>query len=151
MHWQHHIDGTMMRIDLPDTLGRPTARLTSRSPWSHLIVPHEIGGRGSYEQFDDGRLIFEIAQWFPRLAAYTDYDGWQTRPFLGRGEFTLEFGEYDVAITVPDTYIVGATGTLTNPRDVLTDTQRQRLVSGDHVGHAGHDRDPRGVQRGRGT
>jgi len=122
----HHIDGTMMRIDLPAPLA-PNRTFDFKIAWSHPIVPHEIGGRGSYEQFDDGRVIFEIAQWFPRLAAYTDYDGWQTRPFLGRGEFTLEFGQYDVAITVPDTYIVGATGALQNPHDVLTDIQRERL------------------------
>ena len=123
----HHIDGTMMRVDLPEPLP-PNRTFDFIIKWSHLIVPDDIGGRGSYEEFDDGRLIFEIAQWFPRLAAYTDYDGWQTRPFLGRGEFTLEFGEYDVAITVPETYIVGATGELQNPRQVLTDTQIQRLA-----------------------
>ncbi|MCH2135911.1 MAG: M1 family metallopeptidase [Phycisphaerales bacterium] len=122
----HHVDGTMMRIDLPEPLA-PGQSTRFRVDWSYNITSDLVGGRGRWESFDDGRVIFEIAQWFPRLAAYTDYDGWQTRPFLGRGEFTLEFGEYDVAITVPDTFIVGATGELVNAREVLTEEQRDRL------------------------
>ena len=71
--------------------------------------------------------IFFLAQWFPRLAAYTDYMGWQNKAFLGRGEFTLEFGDYDVSLTVPDNQVVSATGVLQNPEAVLSATQRQRL------------------------
>ncbi len=68
-----------------------------------------------------------MAQWFPRLAAYTDYAGWQHFAFLGRGEFTLEFGDYRVAITVPADHIVSATGELQNSERVLSATQRNRL------------------------
>lgn len=121
------IDGTMMRIDLPKPL-KPGGIFQFTIDWTGVVVPDDIAGRSGYETFDDGRTLYQIAQWFPRLAAYTDYDGWQTRPFLGRGEFTLEFGNYDVSITVPDTYLVGATGALTNPRKVLTSAQRNRLA-----------------------
>jgi hypothetical protein len=121
------VDGTMMRIDLPKPL-QPADVLRFTIDWTGAVVPDHIAGRSGYETFDDGRTLYQIAQWFPRLAAYTDYDGWQTRPFLGRGEFTLEFGHYDVDITVPDTFLVAATGELTNPRNVLTSTQRERLA-----------------------
>ena len=120
------IDDTMMRIDLPTPLA-PGRTTKLDIEWSSLVVPDTIGGRSGYEVFDDGRTLYQIAQWFPRLAAYTDYDGWQTRPFLGRGEFTLEFGNYDVNITVPENYLVGATGELQNPREVLTPAQRERF------------------------
>ena len=96
--------------------------------WEANIVPHTIGGRGSYEWFPDtDNAIYEIARWFPRMCAYTDYAGWQNKQFLGRGEFTLEFGDYDLAITVPDTFVVASTGVLQNPGDVLTRQQRDRL------------------------
>ncbi len=122
----HTVDGTMMRIDLPAPL-EPGRIFQFDIDWSSAIVPDHIAGRSGYETLDDNRVLYQIAQWFPRLAAYTDYDGWQTRPFLGRGEFTLEFGDYDVAITVPKNHIVGATGELTNPKQVLTAIQRERL------------------------
>ena len=68
-----------------------------------------------------------IAQWFPRLAAYTDYTGWQHKQYLGTGEFTLEFGDYDVRLTVPDDHTVASTVVLLNPDTVLTAAQRERL------------------------
>lgn len=122
------IQDTMMRIDLPQPL-RSGERVQFSVDWRYNIVDvKKIGARGGYEFFkDDGNYIYEIAQWFPRMAAYTDYTGWQHKQFLGAGEFTLEFGDYKVAITVPDDHIVGATGVLQNPDAVLTATQRQRL------------------------
>ena len=68
-----------------------------------------------------------LAQWFPRLHAYTDYEAWTNKEFIGRGEFTLEFGNYDVELTVPADHIVSSTGALQNPKNVLTSTQRKRL------------------------
>ena len=124
---EHMISDTMMRIDLPTAL-EPGDVFAFSIDWTHHIVPREkFRARSGYEIFDDGRSVYQIAQWFPRMAAYTDYDGWQTRPFLGRGEFTLEFGDYEVFLTVPDNHIVASTGALMNPEDVLTDTQMQRL------------------------
>lgn len=87
-----------------------------------------IGGRNDYEHFEDtDTYLYFMAQWFPRMAAYTDYVGWANKQFLGRGEFTLEFGDYDVAITVPSDHVVSSTGVLQNPRQVLTGEQRRRL------------------------
>jgi hypothetical protein len=87
-----------------------------------------LRGRGGFEHFEkDGNNIYEIAQWFPRLCAYTDTTGWQHKEFLGKGEFTLEFGDYLVKLTVPDDHIVASTGELMNVDEVLTEPQRTRL------------------------
>ena len=119
---------TMMRVDLPTPLA-PGAAVELEVQWSFAIVEEEaVGARGGYEHFPEtDTYLFFLAQWFPRLAAYTDYTGWQNKAFLGRGEFTLEFGDYQVNITVPADHVVSATGELTNPRDVLTGQQRRRL------------------------
>ena len=61
------------------------------------------------------------------MAAYTDYKGWQHTQFLGRGEFTLEFGDYNVRITVPNDHVVSATGVLQNPNDVMKKEWRDRM------------------------
>ncbi|MDW8288192.1 MAG: M1 family metallopeptidase, partial [Flammeovirgaceae bacterium] len=86
-----------------------------------------MGGRGGYECFPDGNCLFTIAQWFPRMAVYSDAGGWIHKQFLGSGEFTLPFGKYLVKITVPEDHLVAATGTLKNPEAVLTDKQRELL------------------------
>lgn len=126
----YFINDSMMRIDLPEPLA-PGATFEFQVDWEHNIIDEvAVGGRGGYEYFqEDDNHIFALAQWFPRLAAYTDYTGWQNKQFLGRGEFTLEFGDYEVDITVPNDHIVSATGELQNPRDVLTATQRRRLAN----------------------
>ncbi len=124
----YSINDTMLRIELPEPLEQGETFEFSID-WDHNIIDEEvIGGRGGYEYFEeDDNYIFGLAQWFPRLAAYTDYTGWQNRQFLGRGEFTLEFGDYEVNLTVPSDHIVSATGVLQNPEDVLTVKQRNRL------------------------
>ncbi len=124
------VNDTMLRIDLPEVL-EPNESVTVQIDWEHNIIDEvAVGGRGGYEYFEDeGNYIFGLAQWFPRLAAYTDYTGWQNKQFLGRGEFTLEFGDYEVNLTVPSDHIVSSTGVLQNPRDVLTAEQRERLDS----------------------
>ena len=125
------INDSMMRIDIPDGIA-PDERFGFKIDWEHNIIDEEaVGGRGGYECFtdedEDGNCIFGLAQWFPRMAAYTDYTGWQNKQFLGRGEFTLEFGDYNVNLTVPSDHIVAATGVLQNPRDVMTAKQRTRM------------------------
>jgi len=123
----HTINKTMMRVDLPQPL-KPGARVTFSVDWRYNINEQKIlGGRSGYEKFDDKNDLYEIAQWFPRMAAYYDVYGWQHKQFLGAGEFTLEFGDYDVRITTPADHIVASTGELQNPGEVLTATQRQRL------------------------
>ncbi len=87
-----------------------------------------IRARGGYEFFeDDDNYIYEIAQWYPRVVAYTDYEGWQHKQFLGRGEFTLELGNYKVNITVPAEMVVAATGDLKNAAQVLEPAWAERL------------------------
>lgn len=128
----HAIVGTLMRLDLPAPLP-PGSQARFRVEYSYDIVDGTaVRARGGYEHFPDdaragGNHIFAISQWFPRLAAYTDYDGWTNKEFLGTGEFTLEFGDYDVAITVPDDHVVAATGELENAAEVLTPQQMTRL------------------------
>ncbi len=122
------INDTMMRIDLPTPLKSKSSTKFSIDWQFNIIDEAAVGGRGGYEHFPktDTYLYF-LAQWFPRMASYTDYTGWQHKQFLGRGEFTLEFGNYDVNITVPSDHIVSSTGVLQNPEKVLTPLQRQRL------------------------
>jgi hypothetical protein len=120
---------TMMRIDLPRPL--PPGQSTVFSvDWNYKINDaRRVGGRTGYEYFPgDKNYIYEIAQWFPRMAAYYDVYGWQHKQFLGAGEFTLEFGNYRVSITAPDDHLVAATGVLQNPQVVLTAAQRQRFT-----------------------
>lgn len=125
----HSIVDTMMRIDLPQPLASGQSTAFSID-WSYNIPEGRVlGARGGWEQFDaDGNRVYFIAQWFPRLAAYTDTDGWNNKQFLGAGEFALEFGDYDVAITAPADHIVASTGELTNAAEVLTARQRERLA-----------------------
>lgn len=120
--------GTMMRVDLNESL-QPEGSIELQIAFAYNIVDAKlIGGRGGYEFFpNDGNYIYEIAQWYPRLVAYTDYAGWQHQHYVGKGEFTLEFGDFVVRITAPDDMIVAATGELQNPTEVLSETQRERL------------------------
>ena len=124
----HTVVKTMMRIDLPAPLA-PGAKTTFKVSWSYLINNAKLLSlRCGYEYFEkDKNYLYEIAQWFPRMAAYNDTMGWQHKQDLGRGEFTLEFGDYLVRLTVPSDHIVSATGVLQNPEQVLTATQRARL------------------------
>lgn len=119
---------TMMRIDLPVPLASGKS-FTFGVDWSYNITnQRKQGGRSGYEHFPkDGNYLYEIAQWFPRMAAYNDVSGWQHKQFLGKGEFTLEFGDYKVRITAPNDHVVASTGVLQNPLEVLTPAQRERL------------------------
>lgn len=119
---------TMMRIDLRSPLP-PGQQVVFSVDWNYKINDAvKIRARSGYEYFPkDGNYHYFIAQWFPRLAAYNDVTGWQHKQFLGQGEFTLEFGDYKVRLTVPDDHIVSASGVLQNPEQMLTAIQRQRL------------------------
>ncbi|KZN44033.1 M1 family metallopeptidase [Pseudoalteromonas luteoviolacea] len=126
------IVGTQMRIDLPKPLQSGDSVKFAIDFAFNIVEEDAVSARSGYEHFADdarpgGNDIFLLAQWFPRLHAYTDYEAWTNKEFLGRGEFTLEFGDYEVEIEVPADHIVSATGLLTNPKDVLTKTQRARL------------------------
>ncbi len=126
--------GTNLRVDLRRPLDPGDTTELEIDFAFNIVDENAISARSGYEHFPDderegGNDIFLLAQWFPRLHAYTDYEGWTNKEFLGRGEFTLEFGDYTVDITVPDDHIVAATGELQNPSAVLTRTQRDRLAS----------------------
>lgn len=132
------INDTMMRVDLPAPL-RSGEDFELDIAWSFIINrSDEVGGRAAAEWFqEDGNWIFELAHWFPRLAVYDDVNGWQNKQFLGSGEFALEFGDYDVRITVPNDHIVAASGVLQNPSEVLSAAQQQRLAQAQQIGNAG--------------
>jgi len=118
---KRRVYGTTMRVDL----ARPLAPGTSVDldfAWHFTIPDQGVGRMGR-----DGTL-YEIAQWYPRMAVYDDVKGWNHEPYIGAGEFYLEYGSYDVTLTVPAGYIVAATGELRNPEQVLTAAQRARLA-----------------------
>ena len=124
----HTIVDSMMRVDLPAPL-EPGQKFTFNVEWGFQIPDASmIDSRGGYEIAErKGNAIYTIAQWYPRMAAYTDTEGWNVKPFLGDAEFALEFGDFEVELTVPADHIVSATGTLQNADTVLTDAQRERL------------------------
>ena len=124
---KHEIVGTMMRIDLDDPM-TSGSNFIFQIDWEYNIIDADLNrARSGYEFFKkDKNYIYEIAQWFPRMAAYTDYTGWQNKQFLGSGEFALEFGNYTVEITTPADHIVAATGELQNPKNVMTTEQINR-------------------------
>ena len=126
----HFIHRTMMRINLPKALG-PGESFKFRIEWNYKINDINEGnindqGRSGLETFPDGNNNYTIAQFFPRLAVYNNVEGWQNMQFWGRSEWALEFGDYEVNLTVPADHIVDATGVLQNEKDVLTKEQRKR-------------------------
>lgn len=125
---KYTINGTMMRIDLPQSL-KPNTSFSFKIKWWYNINDHiNMGGRSGYEYFEeDGNYLYIIAQFFPRMAVYNEVEGWQHMQFLGRGEFAVPFGDYKVSITVPSDHIVGATGILQNQNEVLNAIQRARF------------------------
>jgi Peptidase family M1 domain len=126
------INKTMMRVDLPQPLTAKSGKITLQIGWYYNIndrnnAAQQADSRGGYEFFpEDKNYLYTITQWFPRMAVYDDYNGWQHKQFLGRGEFTLPFGNYSVAIIVPADHIVAATGVLQNRTAVLTAEQERR-------------------------
>ncbi|HEX3233788.1 MAG TPA: M1 family metallopeptidase [Gemmatimonadales bacterium] len=121
---QYTVNGTMMRIDLARPLP-PGGKQALELAWSFPFGPN--GNRMGTEEID-GSTVYEVAQWYPRLAVYDDVRGWNTEQYLGQGEFYLEYGSFDVSLTVPTDMLVAATGVLQNPDEVLTAAQRARLA-----------------------
>lgn len=122
------INYTMMRIDLPAPL-KTGEKFVFSVDWKYTEYNRQsYDGRGGYEYFPkDGNFVYTFAQWFPRMCVFDDYEGWQNKQFMGQGEFALTFGNYRVRITVPADHIVGATGWLQNPKEVLTKEQVDRF------------------------
>ncbi|EIL89102.1 M1 family metallopeptidase [Rhodanobacter sp. 115] len=120
------VTDTRMRVDLPTALKAKDGQLKLHIRY-HYTVPGVWGGRTAVTPSKNGD-IYEIAQWFPRMAVYDDVHGWDTLPYLGQ-EFYLEYGTIDYAVTVPWNWIVEGSGQLMNPDQVLTATERQRLAA----------------------
>ncbi len=122
------VQRTMMRIDLPEVL-KPGESFSFQTKWWYNLNDRtKIGGRSGYEYFEeDENYLYTIAQFYPRLCVYSEADGWQHKQFLGRGEFALTFGDYDVKITAPSDHVVAATGELQNASKVLSSKQIKRL------------------------
>jgi len=124
----YRVNSTMMRVDLDRPLPpKATARLDIA--WHHQI-PRQ-GRTGRAKQGDLGWL-YQVAQWYPRMAVYDDVRGWNTDQYIGSGEFYLDYGNFDVAITMPAGFTVTASGTLQNPAEVLPATLRTRLAAAAH-------------------
>ncbi len=122
------INKTMLRINLEKPLA-PHTSITFKIKWWYNINDRmAVGGRSGYEYFEkDQNYLYTVAHFFPRMCVYNDVEGWQNKQFLGRGEFALPFGDYEVNITVPSDHIVAATGELQNANSVLTAEQRKRF------------------------
>lgn len=122
------VNKTMMRIDLPTPL-KAGESFSFGVEWSFNITDRVgyVGGRPGYEYFEeDGNYLYTMAEWFPRMAVYSDFEGWQNKQFMGSGEFALVFGNYEVNITVPADHMVGATGELQNASQVLSAMELNR-------------------------
>lgn len=123
----YFINKTMMRINLEKPLAPNTSISFKIKWWYNVNDRMAVGGRSGYEYFaKDANYLYTIAQFFPRMCVYSDIEGWQNKQFLGRGEFALPFGDYEVSITVPSDHIVGATGELQNGSSVMTADQKKR-------------------------
>ncbi len=125
---RYFINKTMLRIDLNQHLKQGES-VSFRIKWWYNINNRDVlNARSGYEYFPkDNNYLYTIAQWFPRMCVYNDVEGWQNKQFLGRGEFTLPFGDYEVNITVPSGHVVTATGELQNIQNLLNPNQLERL------------------------
>jgi hypothetical protein len=119
---EHRVDDTMMYVELAQPLA-PGATTVFDLAYRFNVPEHGADRMGR-----DGSL-YEIAQWYPRMAVYDDVHGWNTDQYLGQGEFYLEYGDIDYEVTLPAGYIVAGSGTLQNPEQVLTPTIRARLAA----------------------
>ncbi len=117
------VSGTQMRVQLPEPLAPRGGKVTIAMDYGFAVPEH-----GSDRMARDGPL-YEIAQWYPRVDVYDDVRGWNTDPYLGQGEFYLEYGDISFAVTVPAGYVVAGSGVLQNPQEVLTAAQRARLAT----------------------
>ena len=120
------VDDTRMRIDLPEPLEGEGGMVSITVPYSFVIPEYGADRMGRLDT--ERGMIYQLAQWFPRAAVYDDVHGWNVMPYLGQGEFYLNYGDYDLELTVPSTMTVVSTGELLNPMEVYTPTQRQRVA-----------------------
>lgn len=122
---KHEIYDTRMKVLLPAPLKASGGRVSFTVDYS-FTVPEYGTDRMGRLQTRNG-WIYEIAQWFPRMCVYDNVQGWNTLPYLGQGEFYLEYGDITYNINAPANHIVVGSGELLNPQEVLTPVQLQRL------------------------
>ncbi|PJA99651.1 MAG: peptidase M1 [Ignavibacteriales bacterium CG_4_9_14_3_um_filter_30_11] len=120
------IDDTRMRIILPEELKKKGGKININIEYSFPVAEYGSDRMGTLKTKKG--LIYEIAQWYPRMHVYDDVLGWDTLPYLGAGEFYLEYGNFDFSIEAPSDFIVVASGELQNPDEVLTTIQKERLA-----------------------
>ncbi len=125
----HTINQTMMRINIPQPLASGQS-VSFSIKWWYNIPDHTVNrARSGYEYFaKDGNRAYVIAQFFPRMAVYSDVEGWQNHQFWGSGEFALPFGNYEVNLTVPADHFVESTGVLQNRKEVYTKEMMKRYA-----------------------
>jgi hypothetical protein len=120
------INQTMMRVDMPKNL-MPGEKFVFSIKWWYNVNNHVVDrARSGYEKFEDGNNGYVIAQFFPRMAVYSDVEGWQNSQFWGRDEFALPFGDYEVSITVPSDHVLDGTGVLQNRKEVYSKEMMNR-------------------------
>ena len=123
----HFINRTMMRVEMPKSLASGSTFSFSIKWWYNINDHVNQGGRSGYEYFpEDDNRAYVMAQFFPRMAVYSDVEGWQNSQFWGRDEFALPFGNYEVNITVPADHILDGTGKLVNRKEVFTKEMMKR-------------------------
>ena len=123
---EHWVNDTRMRVALAEPLAPAGGQLSVEVEWSFIVPEYGADRMGRFHA--ERGWIYEMAQWYPRLYVYDDVRGWDPMPYLGQGEFYLEYGDFDVSITAPREFLVMGSGELLNPDQVLTATQRQRLA-----------------------
>ncbi len=120
------VSDTRMRLDLPDVLEAEGGRVEVVIPYT-FVIPGSPGTPRMGRLETERGTVYSMAQWFPRVAIFDDVNGWNHQPYLGSGEFYLNYGDYEMTLTVPASHTVVATGTLLNPDDVYSRDQRRRL------------------------
>jgi len=121
---EHFIEDTRMQVYLPNELSPGGGQLRLKVEYS-FISPDYGSDRMGILNSVNGK-IYSVAQWYPRMCVYDDVSGWNSIPYLGPSEFYLEYGDYDISITVPANHMVVSSGELVNPQDVYTPEQQQR-------------------------
>ncbi len=121
---KHSITDTRMQVWLPEALKRNGGTVKIIIEYQFTVPEYGTDRMGRLKQKDG--WIYEVAQWFPRVCVYDDILGWNTNPYLGAGEFYLEYGDMDYAITAPSDMIVVGSGELINPGECLTAEQLKR-------------------------
>ncbi|HEX5438208.1 MAG TPA: M1 family metallopeptidase [Gemmatimonadaceae bacterium] len=142
----YRVDGTILWITLPEPLTPRGGRVQLSFSWAYTPAPVPSDGR----EGTDGD-VYMMGYWYPQLAVYDDVSGWVTDPYTSEAEFYMGYADYDVRMTVPTGWVVGATGTLQNPGDVLTSEERDRLAAARHTDSLVHVVTARDIAAGHAT